>query len=313
MSITFEGVSYSYKAPSKKRKKEEFVRKAQNGTTHPQPGGADWGNEPDSLWALKDISFVVEDGEFLGIAGHTGSGKSTLLQQMNGLIKPTEGHVLINGEDLADKKTSPALRFQIGLVMQYPEHQLFASSVYDDIAFGPRNLGLKEEEVKARVQRAFEQVGLNYDDLQEKSPFELSGGQQRRVALAGVLAMQPSTLVLDEPVAGLDPRARTELLGLIKNLHHEGITIVMVSHNMSGLAQLCDRILVLNQGRQFALGTPQEVFAHPEQLRSVGLDVPLADTFARSLRTRGIPLKDTLYDAGTLASDIAQLYQQKSF
>ena len=247
-----------------------------------------WGTAPDAVWALRGIDFTLEDGEFFGIAGHTGSGKSTLIQHMNGLVHPTCGRVLVGGQDLADKKAAQALRGRIGIVFQYPEYQLFAATVYDDVAFGPRNLGLDAQEVDRRVRRALESVRLDFDALQAKSPFELSGGQQRRVAFAGVLAMNPKVLVLDEPVAGLDPQARAEFLQLIAELHAQGITVVMVSHTMDDLALLCDRILVLKEGEQFALGTPAEVFAHAEELRAIGLGVPAAQKIANDLRNGGV-------------------------
>ena len=268
-----------------------------------------WGTAPDAVWALRGIDFTLEDGEFFGIAGHTGSGKSTLIQHMNGLVHPTCGRVLVGGQDLADKKAAQALRGRIGIVFQYPEYQLFAATVYDDVAFGPRNLGLDAPEVDRRVRRALESVRLDFDALQAKSPFELSGGQQRRVAFAGVLAMNPEVLVLDEPVAGLDPQARTEFLQLIAELHAQGITVVMVSHSMDDLALLCDRILVLKEGEQFALGTPAEVFAHAEELRAIGLGVPAAQKLANDLRNAGFALPAALYDADTLADDLAALYQ----
>ena len=268
-----------------------------------------WGTAPDAVWALRGIDFTLEDGEFFGIAGHTGSGKSTLIQHTNGLVHPTCGRVLVGGQDLADKKAAQALRGRIGIVFQYPEYQLFAATVYDDVAFGPRNLGLDAPEVDRRVRHALESVRLDFDALQAKSPFELSGGQQRRVAFAGVLAMNPEVLVLDEPVAGLDPQARTEFLQLIAELHAQGITVVMVSHSMDDLALLCDRILVLKEGEQFALGTPAEVFAHAEELRAIGLGVPAAQKLANDLRNAGLALTAALYDADTLADDLAALYQ----
>lgn len=272
---------------------------------------ATWGTSPDAAWALKDISFSLEDGEFFGIAGHTGSGKSTLIQHMNGLVNPTHGRVLVDGNDLSDKKAAQAARGRIGVVFQYPEHQLFAATVYDDVAFGPRNLGLDEQEVNLRVQQALQSVQLDFDELQGKSPFELSGGQQRRVAFAGVLAMNPEVLVLDEPVAGLDPQARSEFLDLIASLHARGITVVMVSHNMDDLARLCDRILILKEGELFALGTPAEVFSHAEELHAIGLDVPAAQKLANNLRRAGFPLPEQLYDTATLANDLASLYRTR--
>ena len=275
------------------------------------PAKPAWGGAADAVWTLRDISFSLEDGEFFGIAGHTGSGKSTLIQHMNGLMHPTEGRVLADGQDLSDKKAAQAARGRIGIVFQYPEHQLFAATVYDDVAFGPRNLGLDEDEVDRRVRRALESVHLDFDALRAKSPFELSGGQQRRVAFAGVLAMEPSTLVLDEPVAGLDPHAREEFLNLIAGLHAGGLTVAMVSHSMDDLARLCDRILVLNEGRQFALGTPADVFARADELRAIGLGVPAAQRLANSLRTAGLPLPDGLYDTAALADGVAALYHAR--
>ena len=253
MRLAFEDVSYSYEGGEAKkrrgRRKKDAARQA------------DWGNAPDAVWALRDVTFTVEPGEFFGIAGHTGSGKSTLIQHMNGLVHPTCGRVLADGRDLAEKGVATEVRRQVGLVFQYPENQLFANTVYDDVAFGPRNMGLGAEEVDRRVREGLALVGLSFDELSERSPFDLSGGQQRRVAFAGVLAMEPEVLVLDEPVAGLDPLSREEFLGLIRELHAGGRTIVMVSHSMEDLAALSDRILVLSEGRLFRLGTPAEVFA----------------------------------------------------
>ncbi|MEG0505526.1 MAG: energy-coupling factor transporter ATPase, partial [Raoultibacter sp.] len=268
-----------------------------------------WGNEPDATWALANITFTLEDGEFLGIAGHTGSGKSTLIQHMNGLVHPTCGTVFVNGIDIADKKAAAAARSEVGLVFQYPEHQLFAATVYDDVAFGPRNMGLSPEDVDARVKESLAQVALDFDELRDKSPFELSGGQQRRVAFAGVLAMRPSKLILDEPVAGLDPAARNDFLELIAELHSQGLTVVMVSHTMDDLARFCDRILVLKQGTIFALGTPEEVFADAEALRAIGLGVPSAQKFAQDLRDHDITLADKLYNTQSLADAIAVHYE----
>lgn len=280
---------------------------AGNSTAH-----ATWGTSPNAAWALKDISFSLENGEFFGIAGHTGSGKSTLIQHMNGLVNPTHGRVLVDGSDLSDKKAAQAARGRIGVVFQYPEHQLFAATVYDDVAFGPRNLGLNEQEVNLRVQQALQSVQLDFDELQDKSPFELSGGQQRRVAFAGVLAMNPEVLVLDEPVAGLDPQARSEFLDLIASLHARGITVVMVSHNMDDLARLCDRILILREGELFVLGTPAEVFSRAEELHAIGLDVPAPQKLANNLKRAGFPLSERLYDTATLANDLASLYQTRT-
>ncbi len=326
MPLAFDHVSFTYDDPeraAKQRKREERrLRKAKRRTkakeeedNRPTASALDekpaWGTSPDAVWALRDVSFTLEDGEFFGIAGHTGSGKSTLIQHMNGLLHPTRGRVLANGRDLANKKTARAVRGQVGMVFQYPEHQLFAATVYDDVAFGPHNLGLSSEEIDERVRSALRSVQLDFDSLSGKSPFELSGGQQRRVAFAGVLAMSPQVLVLDEPVAGLDPHTRSEFLQLIEGLHESGITVVMVSHSMDDLARHCDRILVLNEGEQFALGTPAQVFADAARLNTIGLGVPAAQKLAEELSESGFSLSRALYDAETLADDLAALYHAR--
>lgn len=290
MALVFEHVSYTY-APLTKRQVKE-------------------GQSP--LWALNDISFSIEDGEFLAIAGHTGSGKSTLVLHLNGVLEPTEGRVLWNGQDLSDKKVANLARGDIGIVFQYPEHQLFAATVYEDVAFGPRNLGLSAEEVESRVKAALELVELDYEDFKDRSPFELSGGQQRRVAFAGVLAMKPTTLVLDEPVAGLDPASRNDFLAFIDRLHKKhGITLVMVSHNMNDIARLADRVLVLDQGEIALAGTPEEVFAHAVELREIGLGVPHAQRMANELRELGVPLEKNLYSPESLADRLAMLLESR--
>ena len=289
MPLAFEGVSYSYENP-KRSKRRNAERDAVSGAR---------------TWALHQVTFSLADGEFLGLAGHTGSGKSTLIQHANGLLHPHEGRVLFDGRDLADKRTAQDCRSAVGLVFQYPEHQLFAATVREDVSFGPRNLGLSEEEVAERVSEALRLVHLDEDDIAERSPFELSGGQQRRVAFAGVLAMRPRVLVMDEPVAGLDPVAREEFLELIDELHRSGLSIIMASHSMDDLARLADRVLVLADGEVFRLGTPQEVFADVEGLRSVGLDAPAAQRFASELRDAGFNLAPQLYDVESLADAIA--------
>lgn len=284
MSITFEQVSFSYVPLSKRQKKAGEKQK----------------------YALRNVSFELRDGEFLAIAGHTGSGKSTLVQHLNGLANPTEGTVLWNGQNLADKRVATQARGDIGVVFQYPEHQLFAASVAQDVAFGPRNLGLTEDEVNARVREALELVHLDYDQLAERSPFELSGGQQRRVAFAGVLAMRPTTLVLDEPVAGLDPASRADFLSLIEDLHvQHGLTVVMVSHNMNDIARLADRLLVMHEGEVAFLGSPEEIFTyHAKELRQIGLGIPHAQRLANELRDLGFDLPEKLYDPQILADEI---------
>lgn len=265
-----------------------------------------WGNDPNSPWALRDVSLTVRRGEFLGLAGHTGSGKSTLVQHLNGLIRPQEGSVCALGLDLSSKKGAAAVKAKVGVVFQYPERQLFAETVAQDVAFGPRNLGLPQDEVVRRVATSLARVGLDLAAIGDKSPFELSGGQQRRVAFAGVLAMEPEVLVLDEPMAGLDPAARRDFLELIDRLHREGLTVVMVSHSMDDLANCCDRIVVMNEGAVFAEGTPAQVFAHANELKSIGLGVPAAQRMALSLVQAGVPLRcDKLYTVESLADELA--------
>ena len=248
-------------------------------------------DSPFESTALDKVSFTIHDGEFIGIIGHTGSGKSTLIQHLNGLLKPTGGTVIVNGMDLADKGTNmKEVRRTIGLVFQYPEYQLFEETVEKDIAFGPKNLGLDEKKIATRVRDAMRLVDLDYAQFANKSPFELSGEQKRRVAIAGVLAMEPDILILDEPTAGLDPYGRDYILGLVENWHKLGRTILMVSHSMDDVARFADRIFVMNHGRLEMQGTPDEVFAEEERLRSMGLDVPAVTTLAGELSRRGFDL-----------------------
>lgn len=295
--IRFEDVSFTYDPSEAKRKRKRAPAQRQ----------ADWGNSPDSIWALSDVSFAVKPGEFLGIAGHTGSGKSTLVQHMNGILKPTHGRVMVRGLDMADKRSEAELRGTVGVVFQYPEHQLFAETVYKDVAFGPRNLGLSDDEVDERVHRALSRVGLDFDAVSQKSPFELSGGQQRRVAFAGILAMEPSVLVLDEPAAGLDPAGRRSFLQLIARLHkQEGLTVVMVSHNMDDLAAMCDRVLVMNEGCLQSVGAPSQVFLDVEGLRSIGLGTTSAQSMAVKLAEGGMHIvAGKLYDMPALVELVA--------
>lgn len=252
---------------------------------------------PYETKALDDVSLTIHDGEFIGLIGHTGSGKSTLVQHLNGLILPTSGQITVDGMDLADKNTDKrAIRRRVGLVFQYPENQLFEETVAKDIAFGPKNLGLDEAEIDRRVRTAMRRVALDYDKLSQRSVFELSGGQMRRVAIAGVLAMEPQTLVLDEPCAGLDPKGREEILGLISDLHREsGATIVMVSHSMDDVAALAERVIVMNHGKVAMDGAPREVFSRGEELRAIGLDVPQAVELAQKLREKGFDVPEGIY------------------
>lgn len=244
--------------------------------------------------ALQDITFTIEDGDLLALIGHTGSGKSTLAQHLNGLLTPTSGRVLVDGEDINVKGANRrALRQRVGLLFQYAEYQLFEETVYKDIAFGPKNQGLASEELDRRVRRAFQQVHLPEDALQ-RSPFELSGGQMRRVALAGVVAMEPEVLVLDEPIAGLDPKGRDELTEIIHELHRGGVTIVLISHNMDDVARIATRVAVLDKGRLAMLGTPREIFARGDELAAMGLDVPQTVQLCRRLRQGGLDVPDCL-------------------
>ncbi len=258
---------------------------------------------PFETKALDDVTLTIGDGEFVGLIGHTGSGKSTLVQHLNGLMKPDHGSVIVDGMDVSDKNTDlREIRRRVGLVFQYPEHQLFEETVRKDVSFGPRNLGCSEQEIEERVVKACHQVGLS-DEKLDMSPFDLSGGNKRRVAIAGVLAMRPRVLVLDEPTAGLDPRGRNELLELIRRLHdEEGNTIVMVSHSMDDISALAQRIIVMNEGRVAMDGTPREVFAHPQELVDMHLGVPAAAQLAMELKKRGYNLPDNVYTLDEMRS-----------
>ena len=261
--------------------------------------------------ALNDVSFRIEDGEFIGIIGHTGSGKSTLVQHLNGLLRPTSGQVLIDGEDLNGEHVNRrALRQRIGLVFQYPEYQLFEETVAKDIAFGPKNQGLPANEIDERVRYAMDCVHLDYDKYASRSPFELSGGQMRRVAIAGVLAMRPSVLILDEPTAGLDPRGRDKILTMLEELHaRENVTILMVSHSMDDMARLATRLIVMSEGKIVAEGTPREIFAQEKMMTSIGLDVPDAARLCALLRSRGYDLPSDLYRPEELKDQILRLWK----
>ena len=250
---------------------------------------------PFEMRALHEVSLRIEDGEFIGIIGHTGSGKSTLISHLNALERSEPGMVFVNGIDLGEKDVDlAAVRRTVGLVFQYPEYQLFEETVAKDIAFGPKNLKLPDDEVEKRVRQAMAQVGLA-EKYAERSPFELSGGQKRRVAIAGVLAMQPSILILDEPAAGLDPAGRRDMLDLISSIHASGVTVVMVSHSMDDVGRLCDRLFVLDHGHIAFSGTPAEVFVHGEELRRIGLDVPECAKLANLLREKGFDVPEGVY------------------
>ncbi len=262
---------------------------------------------PAESHALQDICLNINEGEFLGIVGHTGSGKSTLIQHLKGLLKPSRGEVLIDGMDInqkAAKARRKELRMRVGLVFQYPEYQLFEETVEQDIAFGPRSMGLSDAEVKARVQEAMTLLNLDYSALRRQSPFDLSGGQKRKVAIAGVLAMKPKYLVLDEPTAGLDPRGREEFLELLHNLHQQGMTIIMVSHSMDDMARYAQRMIVMDHGQIQLQGTPREVFAQPAKLQQIGLDVPSLTKLLLELKQRGLNVDTDLYEIQAVKQEI---------
>lgn len=258
--------------------------------------------------AIDDINLEIERGELVGVIGHTGSGKSTLMSHLNGLVKPTTGQVLIDGVDIwAEPKKIRDFRFKVGLVFQYPEHQLFEETVYKDIAFGPSNMGLGEAEIKERVLEAASYVGVEEEWL-EKSPFELSGGQKRRVAIAGVLAMKPSVLILDEPTAGLDPLGRDMILSQIKKYHkNTGSTVLLISHSMEDIANYANKVLVLNDSRMFAYGTVEEVFGRCGELAAMGLTVPSVNRIMQGLRGKGLQVDTDLYTVDAAARYLIDL------
>ena len=263
---------------------------------------------PHESVAIDDVSFTIGDGEFVSIIGHTGSGKSTMLQHLNGLLKPKSGTIIIDGIDITDSKTGMLeIRKKVGLVFQYPEYQLFEETVAKDVAFGPANLGLEPEEIDARVRRSIELVGLDYDEIKNASPFELSGGQKRRVAMAGVLAMEPRVLVLDEPTAGLNPRAHRDILDMVGEIHRrEKNTIILVSHNMNDVARLSDRILVMSGGKLEMNGTPQEIFSREEEVKSMGLALPDSMEILSRLKKAGMRIEGTAMTIGEAADLIAE-------
>ncbi len=258
--------------------------------------------------AIDNVELQVMPGEFLGIIGHTGSGKSTLIQHLNGLLRPTDGQILLDGEDIwAKPKEIRKVRFQVGLVFQYPEYQLFEETAYKDIAFGPKNMGLQGEEIDRRVRQAAVFAGLD-EDILERSPFELSGGQKRRVAIAGVIAMEPKVLILDEPTAGLDPRGREAILAQLRAYHEQkGSTIILVSHSMEEIARNVDRIVVMSHAHKLMDGTPEEVFSRAEELLQVGLDVPQVTKVAMELQKRGLLRDSSVYTIEELARRLLTL------
>lgn len=271
--------------------------------------------DPDSPMAhkaLDDICLTIPDGQFIGIIGHTGSGKSTLVQHLNGLVTATEGHIYFDGEDIYDKDfNKKKLRSQVGLVFQYPEHQLFEIDVFSDVCFGPKNLGLERKEVELRAYEALRQVGFP-DELFYQSPFDLSGGQKRRVAIAGVLAMKPKVLILDEPTAGLDPQGREEILGLIKKLQKEtGITIILVSHSMEDVAEYVERIIVMNKGKVMYDDVPKEVFKHHKELEEVGLAAPQVTYIMEALREKGLAISKEATTVAEATEEILKAFASK--
>lgn len=270
-------------------------------------------NTPFEKKALDNINLEINEGEFIGLIGHTGSGKSTLVQHLNGLMKPTSGDIIIDGANITKKDGNlKEVRQKVGLVFQYPEHQLFEETIYKDIAFGPRNLGLSEEEVHNRVKESMESVGLDFEELKDRSPFELSGGQKRRVAIAGVIAMKPKILVLDEPTAGLDPRGRDEILGEIQKLYKkEGITIILVSHSMEDVAKLVDRILVMHRGKVEMDGKTREVFRRANELENLGLGVPQITKFMKIFKKKGNDVKDDVLTVDEAKEEILMFLRRK--
>ena len=262
--------------------------------------------------AVEDMSFDIYEGEFLGVIGHTGSGKSTLIQHLNGLLKPTQGQILLNGRDIwEDPKKIRDVRFRVGLVFQYPEYQLFEADIFTDVCFGPKNLGLPQEEVEKRARHALKLVGMD-EKFYKQSPFELSGGQKRRVAIAGVLGMRPEMMILDEPTAGLDPQGRDEILGQIERLNREhGLTILVVSHSMEDMARYVDRIMVMNDGVKMFDDTPKEVFRHYKELEAIGLAAPQITYVVQGLRERGIPIDDAITTVEEAREAILALYNKR--
>lgn len=262
----------------------------------------------NAFTALKDISLTISDGEFVGLIGHTGSGKSTLIQMLNGLMQPTEGSVTVDGFDMNDKKQRAKGRALVGMVFQYPDHQLFDETVYKDISFGPKNMKLNEEEIDKRVREAMRLVGLDFDEFAEKSPFELSGGEKRRTALAGIIAMYPKYLVLDEPMAGLDPAGRRAVLEMIDDFRRQlGCAVIMVSHSMDDIARSAEKVVVLRKGEIFRCGTPQEIFSLSDELREMGLEPPFAARMAGELRRRGMDLPKDIYTNEALVKALAEI------
>lgn len=264
---------------------------------------------PFEKLALDDVNLEITDGDFVALIGHTGSGKSTLIQHMNGLLKPSSGKILVDGIDITAKGVKLTdIRKKVGLVFQYAEYQLFEETIAKDIAFGPKNLGLSEEEITKRVKNSMEMVGLSYEVYKDKSPFDLSGGQKRRVAIAGVIAMEPKTLILDEPTAGLDPKGRDDILRQIQRLHKEyGMTIILVSHSMEDVAKIALKVVVMNHSKIVLQGAPKEIFKEVETLEKIGLGVPQVTYLMQALRAKGFKVSDNAYTIGQARDEILKL------
>ncbi|WP_125153949.1 energy-coupling factor transporter ATPase [Clostridium rectalis] len=263
--------------------------------------------------AIDNVSLEINDGEFIALIGHTGSGKSTLIQHINGLLKPHSGKIIVDEVDITDKHTKLSdIRKKVGLVFQYPEYQLFEETIEKDIAFGPRNLGLNDEEISLRIKRAMNIVGLDYNTYKDKSPFELSGGQKRRVAIAGVVAMEPEVLILDEPTAGLDPKGRDDILGNIKDLHKEyNMTIILVSHSMEDVAKLATRILVMHKGKCILDGEPAKIFREIDTLESVGLAAPQVTYLIKKLNEKGFNISENVFTIEQAKSEIIKTLKER--
>lgn len=262
--------------------------------------------------ALQKINLVIKEGEFVGLIGHTGSGKSTLVQHLNGLLKPTRGRVIVDDDEVSAKKANlREIRKKVGLVFQYPEHQLFEETVFEDIAFGPKNLGLSTAQIEQRVKRALEMVHLDYEQYHAASPFVLSGGEKRRVAIAGVLAMQPKYLILDEPTAGLDPRGRDEILEQVKELHEQGMTVVLVSHSMDDVARLTQRLVVMHQSVIVFDAETRKVFSHYESLQEMGLDIPTVTKLMFRLKSKGWPVRQDVLTVEEAKKEILQAVKEE--
>ena len=264
--------------------------------------------------ALNNVNIEIEDGDFVALIGHTGSGKSTLIQHFNGLLEASSGKIIVDGVDITEKNVKLTdIRKKVGLVFQYPEYQIFEETISKDIEFGPRNLGLSEDEITRRVKKSMEMVGLDYETYKDRSPFDLSGGQKRRVAIAGVIAMEPTTLILDEPTAGLDPKGRDDILGQIRKLHKDyNMTVIIVSHSMEDVANIAEKVIVMNHGKVALEGTPAEVFKEVDKLESIGLAVPQVTYLIRNLRAKGFDISDSIFTIEEAKRAILSIFASNS-